>query len=76
MNLTDVEKEQVGVLKNEMTHLWTGMFIFGGGGLSLMITHPSPSNYFWGAVGTFWAVVFLISYFIKRDKLKEIVFKN
>lgn len=39
---SEVYKEQIEILKNEMTHLWGAMFVIGGGSLTLFLNYQNP----------------------------------
>lgn len=66
---SEVYKEQIGILKNEMTHLWGSMFVIGGGSLTLFINYQNPLTNILCSLGFFLTILFLKTYFAKRTEI-------
>jgi hypothetical protein len=64
-------KEVIGNLRNELTHVWGGAFIFGGGAMSLLWVESSPLKWIFFIAGLLLALIFLNAYFIKHTSLKN-----
>ncbi len=65
-------KEKANCIRNEMNHLWTGMFITGGGGLGFMVFENKT---IWtntlSALGIFFMILFLNAYINRRTELLQ-----
>lgn len=71
----DSLKEQLGCIKNEMTHLWGSAFLLAGGAFSLMFYNRSFEGYLWGGIGVIIALILGHAYVIRRVETLRIVNK-
>lgn len=61
--------EKIGAIKNEMSHIWGGIFVIGGGSITLMFGEVNPLKMFFIVVGIFLTTLFINAYAIRRQEL-------
>lgn len=67
-------REKANCLRNEMNHLWTGMFLTGGGAVGFSIMQEKSFLILTlMLIGFFLTLVFLNAYMVRRLELKEIL---
>lgn len=67
-------KEKANCLRNEMNHLWGGMFITGGGAIGFIIIHEKTFLiYFLMLMGFLLTLIFLNAYIVRRFELTGIL---
>lgn len=67
-------KEKANCLRNEMNHLWTGMFITGAGTVGFIIMHEKTFLvYFLMLIGFLLTLTFLNAYMVRRSELSRIL---
>lgn len=72
----DYLKEKANCLRNEMNHLWTGMFITSGGAVGFSVLQEKDIwIYCFIVAGFFLASVFLNAYMLRRIELLKILDK-
>ncbi|MFA7659117.1 MAG: hypothetical protein WCY19_06770 [Candidatus Gastranaerophilaceae bacterium] len=71
----DYLSEKIGAIKNEMSHIWGGIFVMGGGAITLMFTEPNTLKVFIIVLGFSMALIFINAYFIRKQELLEILNK-
>ncbi len=71
----DSLREQLGCIKNEMTHLWGTAFLFGGTSLMLLLRGVSDMERIIAIPGIIIALALFNAYFIRRDETLRIVNK-
>ena len=71
----ELEKLEIDFLQTKMNHLWSAMFIFGGGGITLFLGKHTLIEYVLGAIGIMLALVFLNSYLFHYNEAFDIVNK-
>ena len=74
MKNNEIYKEQIGVLKNEATHLWGSTFVLGGGAITLFFKQTLIAIIL-GTIGVIFATLLFKTYFIKRAEIMEIINK-
>jgi hypothetical protein len=65
------EKEYLNAVRMEMTLLWTGAFIFGGGWIAFWVGVGGVKNGLLSALGCFFMILFIIAYFARRNILQK-----
>ena len=65
----EINKEKLGIVKNQMSHLWNGAFVVGGGGIALLLNDFNTVNIMLGSIGIIVAFIMLNTYFIKHNEL-------
>ena len=74
---TDYLKEKANCLRNEMNHLWTGMFITSGGAVGFLILQEKNIwIYSFIVTGFLLASVFLNAYMARRIELFKVLNKS
>lgn len=67
-------KEKANSLRNEMSHLWTAMFITGGGAIGFTIFEDKNALIiFYITVGIVLAIMCYNAYIIRRNQLLNII---
>lgn len=61
--------EKIGAVKNEMSHIWGGIFVTGGGSITLMFTEANIFKWVFIAVGIMLTILFINAYITKRIEL-------
>lgn len=61
--------EKIGAIKNELSHIWGGIFILGGGSITLMISAVNALRLFFIVAGIFLTMLFINAYAIRRQEL-------
>ncbi len=74
MKTNEIYREQIGILKNEATHLWGSTFVLGGGAITLFFKQTVPAVIL-GIIGVIFATLLFKTYFIKRAEIMEIIDK-
>lgn len=72
--------EKLSSIRNEMSHIWGGIFIMGGGAITLMFTSTNALKTFIIFLGFLMVLIFINAYFIRKqellDALKELKREN
>ena len=71
----EIYREQIGILKNEATHLWGSTFVIGGGALTLFLNYHNFLTGVFGVIGLFFTVLFFKTYLLKRKEMIDILKK-
>lgn len=71
----DSLKEQLGCIKNEMTHLWGTVFLLAGGSFTIIFNHRTLESFICGGFGILAAMIFGRAYIIRRVETLKIVKK-
>lgn len=67
-------KEKANSIRNEMSHLWTAMFITGGGAIGFTVfENKNVMIIFYIVVGIILAIVCFNAYITRRNQLLNIV---
>lgn len=69
------EKERLNSIRNEMTHLWGGIFAVAGGSIALFLSEPMFIKYAIGLIGILVAMIMSNAYLIRRNEIIRIIKK-
>lgn len=61
--------EKIGAIKNEMSHIWGGIFVTGGGAITLMFTEVNALKLTFIILGFLFAMLFTNAYIIRKQEL-------
>lgn len=61
--------EKIGAIKNEMSHIWGGVFVTGGGSITLATTGLNPLKWTFIILGVLLTILFINAYITKRIEL-------
>lgn len=67
------EVERLNCIRNEMTHLWGGIFAAAGGSIALFLSEPTFIKYLIGFVGILFAIIMSNAYLIRRNEIVKII---
>ena len=67
MQNTIYYQEKLDIIKNEMNHLWTGMYIIGGGTIALLYQPITLPNVILKLLGCVFFVILFNAYFVRRN---------
>lgn len=68
--------EKLSALRNEMSHLWGGIFVVGGGSSTLvLIANKSLAQIIFCIIGFLLMLIFFNAYLIKRVAIEDILNK-
>ena len=65
--------EKIGIIKNEMSHIWGGIFITGGGSITIATTGYTSVKIVLIILGLLMATIFINAYFIRQIELFKIL---
>jgi len=65
--------EKIGIIKNEMSHIWGGIFITGGGAITIATTGYSHMKIVLIVLGLLMAMIFINAYLIREIELFKIL---
>ena len=72
MEKQEIYREQIGILKNEATHLWGSAFIVCGGSISMLFSEKQLAIIL-GWLGVIITLVLFNTYFVKRTEMISIL---
>lgn len=61
--------EKIGAVKNEMSHIWGGVFVTGGGSITLATTGLNALKWTFIILGVLLTILFINAYITKRIEL-------
>lgn len=61
--------EKIGAIKNEMSHIWGGAFVIGGGTITFIFTESNNYKWIFILIGIYFTILFINAYFIRRQEL-------
>lgn len=73
MNDDNYMVEKLNSIRNEMSHLWGGIFITGGGAITLATTGYGNIKIVFIILGILMSSLFINAYFIRRGELLNIL---
>ena len=62
------ETERLNCIRNEMTHLWGGVFATAGGSIALFLSEPTFIKYLIGFIGILFLGLFLMYKYMKQNR--------
>ena len=62
------ETERLNCIRNEMTHLWGGVFVTAGGSIALFLSEPTFIKYLIGFIGILFLGLFLMYKYMKQNR--------
>ena len=65
--------EKLSSIRNEMSHLWGGSFVMGGGAITLAITSPNILKSALAILGLVMTVLFMNAYFLRKQEILNIL---
>lgn len=66
--------EKLNSIRNEMSHIWGGIFVIGGGTFTLgLTTSYKDEKIILVLLGIFMTILFINAYMIRRDEIKDIL---
>ena len=67
--------EKIGATKNEMSHLWGGIFVMGGGTITFIFSELNILKWVVIILGAFFTIFFLNIYVIRKQELMNLLEK-
>lgn len=67
------ETERLSCIRNEMTHLWGGVFATAGGSIALSLSELSTIKIIFIILGFFSSIVMTNAYFVRRMAIAKII---
>lgn len=65
--------ERLNSIRNEMTHLWGGIFATTGGSIALFLSEPTLEKTILGVIGLIFALIMSNAYLIRRNEIVRII---
>lgn len=70
----DYLTEKLNSIRNEMSHIWGGIFVLGGGVATLLsVAHWTTTNIILCLIGILLTVIFTNAYMIRKDELMNML---
>lgn len=66
-------EEKLNSIRNEMSHIWGGIFVTGGGSVTLATTGYDITRLIFIIIGIWLAILFINAYFIRKQELMNIL---
>lgn len=65
--------EKLDSIRNEMSHCWGGIFVVGGGTITLAVTELSPLKILFFVSGLILTVLLVNAYLIRKTELSNVL---